>query len=67
MQQATSATAVSIEIRSTSGVKSLSSLISGIAQALILREMAIGKDHVRTELARPRPGMPPWIPKALAS
>jgi len=51
---------------STSGVKSLSSLISGIAQMSVFREMAIGKDRGRTEFARCC-GMPPRIPQALAS
>jgi len=39
----------------------------GIAQPLILLEMAADENELRTELARSRPGIPPRTPNALAS
>ena len=39
----------------------------GIAQPLILAEMAADKSELRTSSRARRPGMPPWTPKALAS
>ena len=44
-----------MEIRSTSGVKSPEHLDGGVAQPLVLLEMAADENELRAELARPPP------------
>ena len=56
-----------MEIRSTSGREIIEHLDGRIAQPLVFLEMAADENQLRTELARPPPGMPPRTPKALAS
>ena len=53
VQPATSAKASSMEMRSTSGVKSSSTVDRRVAQPLVVAEMAADEDQLRAKLARP--------------
>jgi hypothetical protein len=67
VQPATSAKASSIEIRSTSGVKSPNILIAASPSRWYSLKCPPTKTSSGQSARARRPGMPPWTPNAFAS